>query len=288
MEEDLAQDHPEVTRLAFRCGYLGDRFAGSQVQPGARTVEGEFIAACVRLSLFPDPRTGRFQAAGRTDRGVHARCQVFALSTPLPGRATSLIRYHLPRDIWVTGYAPVDPGFHPRHRALHRTYRYFFGEEDLDTRAMDSAARSFEGIHDYSLFSRPDGRDPVRRVLSARVFEDSGIAVLEVRAESFLWHMVRYMASALRMVGSGEAGGDLIASRLHGDASARLSPAPPEGLVLWDVEYGFPFLPLEPGEKSLSLIRDEYSSARVRTRVIANFLADAGHPRREAHGGRVP
>ncbi|MDI9633207.1 MAG: tRNA pseudouridine(38-40) synthase TruA [Methanolinea sp.] len=288
MEEDLAQDHPEVTRLAFRCGYLGDRFAGSQVQPDARTVEGEFIAACLRLSLFSDPRTARFQAAGRTDRGVHARCQVFALSTPLPGRATSLIRYHLPRDLWVTGYAQVDPGFHPRHRALHRTYRYFFGEEDLDTCAMDLAARSFEGTHDFTLFSRPDGRDPIRRVLSARVFEESGAAVLEVRAESFLWHMVRYMASALRLVGAGEAGTDLVASRLRGDPSARLSPAPPEGLVLWDVEYGFPFLPLGPGKKALSLLREEYSSARVRARVTASLLADAGVPRGEAPRGELP
>ncbi|MEM2124753.1 MAG: hypothetical protein QXL43_05445 [Methanolinea sp.] len=100
--------------------------------------------------------------------------------------------------------------------------------------------------------------------------------------------MVRYMASALRLVGAGEAGTDLVASRLRGDPSARLSPAPPEGLVLWDVEYGFPFLPLGPGKKALSLLREEYSSARVRARVTASLLADAGVPRGEAPRGELP
>jgi len=274
MEEDLAQDHPEVTRLAFRCGYIGDRFSGSQVQPGARTVEGEFIAACLRLSLFPDPRSGRFQAAGRTDRGVHARGQVFSVSTPFPERAINLLRYHLPPDLWVTGFARVAPDFHPRHRAIHRTYRYFFGETCLDVQSMDRAARAFEGTFDFSLFARPDGKDPVRTVLSARVFEESGIVVFEVRAGSFLWHMVRYMASALRLVGTGEADEKLVSSRLSGDACGRLSPAPPGGLVLWDVSYGFPFHPLDAGKKARMYLEREYVSSRVRACVAGHLAAD--------------
>jgi len=278
MEEDLASDHPEVTRLALRCGYLGDRFSGSQVQAGARTVEGEFIAACLRLALFSDPKSGRFQAAGRTDRGVHARGQVFCISTPSPERAITLLRYHLPADLWVTGYARVSPGFHPRHQAAHRTYRYFFGETDLDARAMDEAARAFEGTCDFSLFSRPDGRDPVRTVLSARVFAESGIAVFEVRAESFLWHMVRYMASALLLVGSGEADGTLIATRLDGDPCSQLSPAPPGGLVLWDVEYGFSFSPLDPGKKARLFLEREWSASRARACVAGHLAADAACP----------
>lgn len=277
MEEDLAQDHPEITRLAFRCGYLGDRFYGSQVQSGARTVEGEFIAACLRLSLFSDPRSGRFQAAGRTDRGVHARGQVFCISTPFPERAVNLLRYHLPADLWVTGFARVDPGFHPRHGAIHRTYRYFFYETCLDVQSMDQAARAFEGTYDFSLFARPDGRAPVRTVLSARVFEESGIVVFEVCAESFRWHMVRYMASALRLVGTGEADEKLVSSRLSGDPCGRLSPAPPGGLVLWDVAYGFSFHPLDPGKRARMYLEREYLSSRVRACVAAH-LADESCP----------
>jgi len=285
MEEDIAQDKTEVTRLAFRCGYLGDRFFGSQVQAGERTAEGEFIAACLRLSLFTDPRSGHFQAAGRTDRGVHARGQVFCISTPFPERAISLLRFHLPADLWVTGYARVPFGFSPRHGALHRTYRYFFGETGLDTSAMDRAARAFVGTHDFSLFARPDARDPVRTVLSARVFVESGIPVFEIRGRSFLWHMVRYMAAALCMVGSGDADEDMVSLRLSGDTSVRLSPAQPAGLVLWDVEFGFSFLPVPAGRKASAFLEREYFASRARACVIGHLAKEAVTPARGTGDG---
>jgi len=277
MEKDLTQDHPEITRLAFRCGYFGDKFSGSQVQVDTRTVEGEFIAACIRLSLFSDPHSGRFQAAGRTDRGVHARSQVFCITTPFPERARTLLRYHLPADLWATGYAKVPLDFHPRHRAVHRTYRYFFGETGLDVHAMDEAARVFEGTHDFSLFSRPDGRDPVRTIISARVFSESGITIFEVRAESFLWHMVRYMASALSLVGLGKVNETIIATRLGGDPHCQISPAPPEGLVLWDVDYGFSFLPLDPGRKARSFLEREWFASRARVCVVRHLVTDVDY-----------
>jgi len=80
MEKDK-KDNPArepPVRLAFRLSYLGSRFFGSQQQAASRTVEGEFIAACKRLSLFDDWREAGFLSAGRTDRGVHARGQVIA------------------------------------------------------------------------------------------------------------------------------------------------------------------------------------------------------------------
>ncbi|MCQ8893312.1 MAG: tRNA pseudouridine(38-40) synthase TruA [Methanolinea sp.] len=274
MEEDLAQDLPEVRRLAFRCGYIGDGFFGSQVQAGPRTVEGEFFAACLRLGLFSDARSGRFQAAGRTDRGVHARGQVFCISTPFPGRAVSLLRWHLPSDLWVTGYAEVPPDFHPRHAAHHRTYRYFFGDRDLDVPAMDRAARIFLGTHDFSQFARRDGRDPVRRVLSARVFAEGGLPVFEVCAESFLWHMVRYMAQALSLVGSGRGDEGEIASRLEGASVGPLSPAAPGGLVLWEIAYGFSFIPVDPGHRARRFLSRELASHRVMARVIGHLAGD--------------
>ena len=43
-------------RLAFRLGYYGENFFGSQVQAEVRTVEGEVIATCHRVGLFDDPR----------------------------------------------------------------------------------------------------------------------------------------------------------------------------------------------------------------------------------------
>ena len=68
MEKDQADypAHAAPVRLAFRVSYLGSRFYGSQMQAAYRTVEGEFIAACQRMSLFGDWRKAGFLSAGRT------------------------------------------------------------------------------------------------------------------------------------------------------------------------------------------------------------------------------
>lgn len=254
MEEIHPRDASPV-RLAFQTGYLGDRFFGSQVQADARTVEGDFMAACIRMELFSTPHDGRFQAAGRTDRGVNARAQVFSFSTLYPERAVAALNWQLPPDIWVTGYAPVDSSFNPRKEAVSRTYRYYFSEQDLDVQAMDRASRLFEGSHDFSLFARVEGKDPVRTVSSSRVFMEHGYCVFEVSAGSFLWHMVRNMASSLLLVGTRVQSEGLIQSRLEGDTSSRISPAAPEGLVLWDVSFCFPFLPLTVDTRSREYLK---------------------------------
>ena len=95
-KEDNTSGSPPV-RLAFRVSYLGSGFYGSQMQVDRRTVEGEFVAACVRLSLFDDWRKAGFLFAGRTDRGVHACGQVAAFSTTEPERAVHAINTQLPR-----------------------------------------------------------------------------------------------------------------------------------------------------------------------------------------------
>jgi tRNA pseudouridine38-40 synthase len=266
MEEVQATDVSPV-RLAFRTAYLGDRFFGSQVQADERTVEGEFIAACRRMELFSDSREGRFLAAGRTDRGVHAKSQVYALTTVFPERAITALPWQLPKDIRVTGYAVVDPDFHPRYRAVSRTYRYYFGRRDLDCEAMDAAASRFVGTHDFTRFARIEGKDPVRTVHSCRVFDDDGIICCEVTAGSFLWHMVRYMASALRLVGEGGWGADTIGNRFEGRETLPLSPASPHGLILWEVDCGISFQPLPDTGRSGQFIQDQEEYHTVMARI---------------------
>ena len=266
MEEVQAPDVPPV-RLAFRTAYLGDRFAGSQLQAEDRTVEGEFIAACRRSELFDDPREARFLAAGRTDRGVHARGQVYAFSTSFPERAIAALPWQVPKDILLTGYAVVDPAFHPRYRALHRTYRYYFGKCGLSLDAMNDAAARFPGRHDFSGFARVEGKDPVRTVLSCRVFDDHGLFCFEVTAESFLWHMVRYMASALLLVEEGKWDAGTIDRRLNGEKTCPLSPAPPSGLVLWEVDCGISFEPLLQESRSKKFVQDRREYHAVMARI---------------------
>lgn len=284
MEKDQAEDQAPDTgpvRLAFRTCYLGDRFSGSQMQAGIRTVEGEFVSACQRLELFDDWRAAGFLGAGRTDRGVHARGQVYAFTTRYPERAVAALNWQLPPDCWCTGYARTGPAFHPRYDARGRTYRYFFGSGGLDTAAMDRAARLFCGIHDFSGFSRASGKNPVRCVTAARVAGEGTGTYFEVSAGSFLWHMVRYMAQALLLVGEANADESLITRRLSGDLAESLGPAPPGGVVLWEVDCGLPFLPVEPDGRSRSFLAGERAGHAVMLRVCdalagTNMSASSG------------
>jgi tRNA pseudouridine38-40 synthase len=237
-------------KLALRFSYFGDRFFGSQMQPGLRTVEGEFIAACKPQGLFEDWRKAGFVTAGRTDRGVHARCQVCSFLTDKPDRAIRALNRVLPEDIWCTAWAQVPDEFHPRYSATSRTYRYYFFPVPGDVALMHEAAAEFAGRHNFLAFARTGGRDPWREVISARVFENGPFAIFEVTGKSFLWNMVRGMATALERVGRGEASAGDIARLLASPPGQRLPAAPPEGLVLQDISYEIPFTPLPNDEKS--------------------------------------
>jgi len=278
MEEVQAADRPPV-RLACRVAYIGDRFAGSQMQAAERTVEGEFIAACTRLGLFTDHRAAGFAAAGRTDRGVHARSQVFAFTTALPSRARDVLNWQLPKDLWITGVAVVEPGFSPRYDARLRTYRYYFGRSDLDLPAMDTASRQFIGTHDFSRFARSSERNPERTIVSARVWHDHGVGVFEVCGESFLWHMVRLMAACLLRIGEGQEDKEALLRRLDGDRVSPLSPAPPFGLVLWDVDCGIAFEPVPDTGRSIRFVREQGEYHAVMARVCEVLLPGSGHGR---------
>lgn len=265
-------------RLAFQVAYRGSNFFGSQVQAGARTVEGEFIAACKRLNLFQDWHEAGFCMAGRTDRGVHALGQVCAFSTDLSDRAIIALNHQLPRDCWCRSYAFVDDDFHPRYQARSRTYRYYIAETGLDRWAMKRAAHLLEGTHDFSSFSRPEGRNPFRTVQSVRVWGDHNLTVVSVCGESFLWHMVRGIVTALLAAGRGTATEDDVSCLLNGNGIARVPAAPAEGLVLWDVDCGISFTPLpllESHRQELESLHRHYMVLERITRLLCGGDPDS-------------
>jgi len=252
MEKDKEADPavPRPVRLAVRVSYLGTRFYGSQQQESERTIEGEFIAACQRTSLFSDWRAAGFCSAGRTDRGVHACGQVVAFSTAYPDRAREALNRQLPPDLWCTATAIVPDMFHPRYDAKSRTYRYYFSEAPKNTGAMDAAAREFLGEHNFTNFARVGDKNPYRKILAIRIGTEDRFSFLEVKAESFLWHQVRCMAAALLLAGNGELDADGIRLLLEGPAARAVQPAPAEGLILWDTDCGVTWDPIPFAERS--------------------------------------
>jgi len=227
-------------RLAVKVAYDGRMFEGSAYQVGRTTVLGEL------RKVFEDVKM-----AGRTDAGVSALGNVACFSTELSPLAAVMSINQRCRHIWAHAWAEVDEGFNPRH-AEERWYRYLLPEEGHDLRAMEEAAAQFPGRHDFSMFSKKDVRRRSTRTLhSVEVAQDRGFVVIDVRGKSFLWKMVRYIASALAMVGKGELTPGEIGEMLQG-RGRRIAPLPAEGLILMDVAYGFEFTPVEP---ALEMVR---------------------------------
>lgn len=242
-------------RYAARVEYDGTDFAGFQVQPGRRTVQGELEAALGRLGGGDRIRV---DGAGRTDAGVHAADQVIAFSWTGRLRADELVqalRAVLPPDIGIGRLWQVPAGYRPRHAARRREYRYSIWNgprsplrerfalgcrEVLDVEAMDRAAQALVGRHDFSAFGGWD-RQPIRTLHRVRVRRNGRLVTIDVVGDAFLRQMVRSIVAALLRIGRGEATAeDLeVALRSPGRAFAG-AIAPPHGLCLRRVILGRP------------------------------------------------
>lgn len=226
-----------MPRYALRVFYDGSNFFGSQRQPGQRTVEGELLKAFEALDL----RYQNFQSAGRTDAGVSALGNVFAVTTSRK-LSPRMLNSALPKDIRVLAAREVHENFNPRKEARERIYRYFLYDEGHDIKKLRSAAKLFEGEHDFRSFALLEGeKNPVRRIKKITVKRKENFLIVTFRGESFLRQMVRRIVTALKMAGKGEIAMRELKKCLTGKCSKTFPPAVSENLVLWDVRYGFEF-----------------------------------------------
>lgn len=228
----LPHAHRASLKVALKVAYDGARFAGSQVQPSVRTVHGAVVAALEELGA----KSPAIAWAGRTDAGVSAAANVAVLDAPIaPPELLPALTFHMD-DVWTWAWAEVGEGFEPRH-ARSRWYRYHL-RTPLDAKLVEDALQPFVGTHDFSGFARVEpGVNPRRTVLRATARCEGPFVVIDVRGESFLWNQVRRMVEAARRVAEGQLSRGALEETLRVGKPAELGTAPPEPLVLMDVEY---------------------------------------------------
>ena len=233
--------------------YEGTKFSGWQVQAAGRTVQGVLLEALRSLTGEPGLDV---QGAGRTDAGVHALGQVASLRCrhPLdPGKTLRALERALPADLAVRDLRPAAKGFHARHDATARAYRYqiatrrsAFGKriswwvaDALDVGAMRSAATAFVGRHDFRAFARRahEAESTIVEVEACEVANVASCILIRLVASHFLWNQVRRMVGSLVTVGRGEAAPGDVARWLAGAVPAPLLAAPAAGLFLEAVRY---------------------------------------------------
>lgn len=228
-----------VWRAAIKTAYDGRLFAGSQRQPGLRTVEGEVIRTLKSINAITDEKTSRFRAASRTDRGVSALGNVFAFDTEF--RANELLKAmnSVAGDLYFYAIAKAPLDFSPR-RAKRRWYKYLVPKFDCDIDLMRKCASLFEGRHDFKQFCRRDGRKTLRTIDKIVIEDYGGYLSIDFFARDFLWNMVRKIVSAMISVSLGKSSIADLEDALAGKA-IDFGMAPAENLVLMDVEYDIGF-----------------------------------------------
>jgi tRNA pseudouridine38-40 synthase len=223
-------------RYALKVFYDGEGFFGSQIQQEKRTVEGEFKKALVKLKI----KYREFSSAGRTDKGVSALSNVFALTTDSNLIKPRVINSYLPDDIRITASCKVKSTFNPRH-AQERIYKYFLLDEGYNLTALREAATSFKGTKSFHNFSHTDRRSPIRRINFINVEKRGEMLILTISGESFLWQMVRRIITALKMAGKGEISKSDLMRYFEPEFERKIKPSIANSLVLWEVRYDFDF-----------------------------------------------
>ncbi|NMA54449.1 MAG: tRNA pseudouridine(38-40) synthase TruA [Firmicutes bacterium] len=245
----------EVRNIKLTLTYDGSSFAGFQIQPAQRTVQGELIRALTKI-LAERPTV---IAAGRTDAGVHARGQVvtFKTRTRIPvARMPAACNSVLPRDmgVWQAQQVPLD--FHARNDASCKIYRYLIHLSpipspfirgyswripfQLDLAAMREAAAELTGRHDFTAFCAAGSKvkSKVRTVKGLNVVRLDDLLIIDAAADGFLYKMLRSIVGTLVEVGRGALTARQVRDILTTGDRTQVGPtAPPQGLNLWEVRY---------------------------------------------------
>ncbi len=236
--------------------YDGTHYRGWQrLGNTENTIQGKLEAALSRLLKEPIEVIG----SGRTDAGVHALGQVASFSCHNPMTCADLLldlRKYLPKDIGIVSCEDVPIRFHARYNAKAKTYLYrvwnspapcvfirnqvYRMESPLDLEAMKRAAGHFLGNHDFRAFcsNKKFNKSTVRTVSKLDIERSGDEVTIRIRADGFLYNMVRIITGTLLEVGLGRLTPEDIPCIFEGENRAMAGyTVPAQGLTLLEVEY---------------------------------------------------
>ncbi|MGM7668932.1 tRNA pseudouridine(38-40) synthase TruA [Microbacterium sp. A93] len=259
-------------RIRLDIAYDGTHFRGWAKQPRLRTVQGTLEAALGRI-VGSDVQ---FVIAGRTDAGVHAAGQVahvdlnedqwsriharhgLAMENPaasIARRMRGVLGAYPDATVHRSSLAPE--GFDARFSAVWRRYRYRLADDVagfdpsrrldttsirgvLDVEAMDAAAQTLIGLHDFASYCKArEEATTIRTLLDYRWHRDAeGVLIAEVKADAFCHSMVRALVGGCVAVGEQRLDvSDLVVLRDALDRTSQFKVLAARGLTLTEVGY---------------------------------------------------
>ncbi|MEM0157293.1 MAG: hypothetical protein QXN26_04420 [Thermoplasmataceae archaeon] len=246
-------------KIAIKFGYIGWDFSGFQAGNGENSVEDTITENLARIGASPE-----IHCAARTDRGVSALSNAFTVESKLPAQRILGSLNSMVDSIIFHSWSYVPDSFNPRH-CESKTYRYMLDRSEISHRELIlPQLRMFTGTHDFSAFSRHDGRNPVRTIDSIHMTEEGGTIMIDFTARSFVWNQIR---SIIAFVVESNASGEIHDPFLLKDRYPKIAPATP--LILMDVRYPDVAFSTSVGRSKLSAF-----SRRLRELQFRGLVSD--------------
>ncbi len=242
-------------RFKVVVSYDGTNFNGFQRQKNYRSVEEEIEKALTKMHKHDVRITG----AGRTDKGVHAKHQVFHFDSDLKIEAKGVkkgLNALLDSDIYVNDVSIVDEEFHARFSAKEKTYLYRIniGEynpieanyvyqlnRQLDVAKMIEASKLFLGEHNFYNFcgyQEDKIKNYVRKVSKLIIEKDNEYINIFISGNGFIRYMVRMIVAILIEIGLNRKDETFIRQRLDSEAQNRSNyKVSGCGLYLVNIKY---------------------------------------------------
>lgn len=199
-------------KIALTIMYDGTHFCGWQVQKNAPSVQSTLQDALEKvLGERPD-----VSGVSRTDSGVHANMYVCHIDTPQkelsPMSLMRAVNANIRGKIAVTDARYENSDFHARYSCKGKEYLYkiwnssyknpflegysMYVPYKIDDEAIMPMCNEFCGTHDFRAFMSKGSKitdDTVRTVEYFRTQRQGDLLEIYVKADGFLYNMVRIM-----------------------------------------------------------------------------------------------
>ncbi|MGD9639344.1 MAG: tRNA pseudouridine(38-40) synthase TruA [Alphaproteobacteria bacterium] len=246
-----------MRRIKLKIEYDGTSLVGWQAQNNGVSVQSLVEDA---IKGFSGETVSLF-GAGRTDAGVHALGQVAHFDLAKENIAAEKIKYainaHLKnKPVVILESEETNSDFHARFSAKWRKYRYIISNRSvplvinenrawwvpqwLDESKIFEASQFLVGKHDFSSFRAAEcqAKSPIKTLDYITVERESENIIIEVKARSFLHHMVRNIVGTLKLVGQEKLSPEDVNLILEArDRKRAGATAPASGLYFLEVGY---------------------------------------------------
>ena len=205
-----------MRNILLKISFSGKNYHGWQVQKNALSVQDVFQEA---LKKVLNEENTEIKGCSRTDVGVHANEYFLSFKTNRcisTARLPVALNHFLPRDISAIDAMEVPDDFHARYSCKGKEYIYkiwnnrirnsfldgyvFHYWYSIDIDFLNECAAYFIGTHNFASFCTLDRRNPknlIRNVLDFDVYKKGNLVIFRVKANGFLYNMVRIMVGTL-------------------------------------------------------------------------------------------